>query len=59
MARQKQIVRKTSGDNKSAPRKELVQKAARMTPLKEDAPLKKAKKVKKGAKKAAKQTNED
>ena len=36
MARQRQIVRKTTGNK--APRRELGQKAARMSPLKEDVP---------------------
>ena len=36
MARQKQVVRKTTGNK--APRRELGQKAARMSPLKEDVP---------------------
>ena len=49
MARQKQIARKTTGDNKSAPRRELVQKAARMSPFKEDAPVQKAARKKEDA----------
>jgi hypothetical protein len=42
MARQKKIYRKTSGDDKSAPRRELGKKAARMSPFKEDSPVQKA-----------------
>jgi hypothetical protein len=42
MARQKKIYRKTTGDDKSAPRRELGKKAARMSPFKEDSPVQKA-----------------
>uniref|UniRef100_A0A6C0HJ83 Uncharacterized protein n=1 Tax=viral metagenome TaxID=1070528 RepID=A0A6C0HJ83_9ZZZZ len=49
MARQKKIYRKTSGDDKSAPRRELGKKAARMSPFKEDSPVQKAARKKEDA----------